>query len=212
MYIGATANTCQPDCTGKLCGSDGCGGTCGACRTGTTCGSWGQCTASGGTCTPSCSGKVCGGDGCGGTCGTCATGTTCSSAGQCTSTTPTPKRLEAESATLTGCFAEAGGDSGGKVVAFEGNDTICWSNVNMSGITSAVAHVGAPYSGGQAQLKFNGTVIGTFTLGTATGGWSSPSLTNLTAAVASSGTGTLCLAGVTHPNGWIFSVDHLDLQ
>ncbi len=82
----------------------------------------------------------------------------------------------------------------------------------MSGITSATAHVGAPYPGGTAQLKFNGSVIGTFKLDTATGGWSTPSLTNITTAVASSGTGTLCLAGVTHPNGWIFSVDYLDLK
>ena len=114
--------------------------------------------------------------------------------------------------TLTGCSAEAGGDSGGKVVAFEGNDTICWSNVNMSGITSAVAHVGAPYSGGKAQVKFNGTVIGTLTLNTATGGWSSPTLADISTAVSTSGTGTLCLAGVTHANGWIFSVDYLDLK
>ena len=63
-------------------------------------------------------------------CGTCASGsTTCNSSGQCVGDGPHALRLEAESATLTGCFAEAGGDSGGKVVAFEGGDTICWSNV-----------------------------------------------------------------------------------
>ncbi|WNG37200.1 family 16 glycosylhydrolase [Archangium violaceum] len=205
----ASGGTCTPSCSGKVCGSDGCGGTCGTCATGQTCNSSGQCTS---TCTPSCSGKVCGSNGCGGTCGTCGTGTTCNSSGQCVGTGPTPVRLEAENATLTGCFAEAGGDSGGKVVAFEGNDTICWSNVNMSGITSATAHVGAPYTGGQAQLKFNGTVLGTFTMSTASGGWSSPNLTNLTTAVSASGTGTLCLAGLTHPNGWVFSVDYLDLK
>jgi hypothetical protein len=84
--------------------------------------------------------------------------------------------------------------------------------VNMSGITSATAHVGAPYADGTAQLKFNGSVIGTLKLTTATGGWSSPSLTNITTSVSTSGTGTLCLAGVTHANGWIFSVDYLDLK
>ncbi|SES84489.1 Carbohydrate binding domain-containing protein [Stigmatella erecta] len=250
MYLGATTNACQPECTGKTCGSDGCGGVCGSCRSGTTCGSWGQCTASSGTCTPSCSGKTCGSDGCGGTCGTCSTGntcnasgqctpntctpqcsgkvcgsngcggtcgtcgsgTTCNTSGQCTPSTPSATRLEAESATLTGCFAEAGGDSGGKVVAFEGNDTICWSNVTLTGRTSATAHVGAPYNNGEAQLKFNGTVIGTLKLATATGGWSSPTLADISTGISASGTGTLCLAGVTHANGWIFSVDYLDLK
>ncbi|WNG15863.1 family 16 glycosylhydrolase [Cystobacter fuscus] len=45
MYLATTANTCQPECTGKLCGDDGCGGACGACAAGTTCGDWGQCVA-----------------------------------------------------------------------------------------------------------------------------------------------------------------------
>ncbi|WP_369946237.1 glycosyl hydrolase [Vitiosangium sp. GDMCC 1.1324] len=206
----ASTSTCTPACSGKVCGSDGCGGTCGTCASGQSCNTSGQCVPN--TCTPACSGKVCGSDGCGGTCGTCASGQSCNSSGQCVSSTPTPVRLEAENATLTGCFAEAAGDSGGKVVAFEGGDTICWSNVSLTGFTSATAHVGAPYSGGQAQLKFNGTVLGTLTLSTATGGWSSPNLTNISTAIASSGTGTLCLSGVTHPNGWIYSVDYLDLK
>jgi hypothetical protein len=212
MSLGTAANTCQPECTGKTCGSDGCGGSCGTCRSGTTCAGWGHCAASTSTCTPSCSGKTCGSDGCGGSCGTCSTGSTCNSSGQCTGTPPSTVRLEAENATLTGCFSEAGGDSGGKVVAFEGNDTVCWSNVNMAGFTTATAHVGAPYPSGQAQLRFNSTVLGTLTLSTATGGWSTPNLTNISAAIAASGTGTLCLVGVTHPNGWIYSVDYLELR
>ncbi|MDY7232718.1 carbohydrate binding domain-containing protein [Hyalangium rubrum] len=171
-------------------------------------------------CQPDCTGKSCGGDGCGGTCGTCRTGTTCGTWGQCVATggdTPppvggTPKRLEAESATMNGCWAEAGGDSGGKVVGFEGGDTLCWSNVNMTGLTSVTAHVGAPYPNGQAQLKFNNTTLCTLTLGTASGGWSTPNLVNISAPVSASGTGTLCLTGVTHPNGWIYSVDYLDLK
>ncbi|ATB30010.1 carbohydrate-binding protein [Melittangium boletus] len=185
MYLGTTANACQPECTGKQCGSDGCGGSCGTCRSGTACAAWGQCTANGGGTTPPTDPPPTGG---------------------------TPVRLEAEAGTQTGCFAEAGGDSGGKVVAFEGGDSICWSNVNLTGLKTATAHVGAPYAGGQAQVKFNNTVIGTLNLSTATGGWSSPSLKDISTSFTSTGTGTLCLVGVTHPNGWIFSVDYLDLK
>ena len=82
----------------------------------------------------------------------------------------------------------------------------------MTGFTTARARVGAPYPNGQAQLRFNNTVLGTLTLSTATGGWSSPNLTNISTAISASGTGTLCLVGVTHPNGWIYSVDYLDLN
>ncbi|UQA60577.1 glycosyl hydrolase [Polyangium aurulentum] len=201
MSLATTTHACQPECTGKLCGSDGCGGTCGTCAAGLTCGSWGQCIAGGGGT---------GGSGSGG--GGADAGTDSGTGGTGGSGGATPVRLEAESATLTGCFAEAGGASGGKVAGFEGSDTICWSNVKMTGITQAKAHVGAPYSGGQAQLKFNGTTLGTLTLGTATGGWSSPQMADISTAVSSSGTGTLCLVGVTHPNGWIYTVDYLDLK
>ena len=170
-------------------------------------------------CQPDCTGKLCGADGCGGTCGTCRTGNTCGAWGQCVTggTTPpptgTPVHLEAEAGTLTGCSAEAGGDSGGKVIAFEGNDSICWSNVTLTNLKTLTAHVGAPYPNGQAQVKFNNTLLGTISLATASGGWSSPSLTNISTTLTSAtGAGTLCLVGVTHPNGWIFSVDYIDVK
>ena len=183
MYLATTTNACQPECTGKLCGSDGCGGTCGTCRSGLTCGSWGQCVASG----------TGGGTGTGGT--------------------GTPVHLEAENATLTGCSAESGGDSGGKVVSFEGGDSICWSNVTLTNLKTLTAHVGAPYANGQAQVKFNNTLLGTITLATATGGWSSPQLTDISTTLTSAtGSGTLCLVGVTHPNGWDFSVDYVNVK
>jgi V8-like Glu-specific endopeptidase len=53
------ANSCTPNCSGKVCGSDGCGGTCGACATGTTCNASGQCAASGGTTPAACSHAIC---------------------------------------------------------------------------------------------------------------------------------------------------------
>jgi hypothetical protein len=169
-------------------------------------------------CQPECTGKLCGDDGCGGSCGACRAGTACGGWGQCVAASgdtgggSKPVRLEAESATLCGCSAEAGGDSGGMVTGFEGGDTLCWSNVNLTGLTTATAHVGAPHANGQAGLRFNGTDLGTLTLGTATGGWSSPNLTDVSTAISASGTGTLCLVGTAHPDGWSFSVDYLDLK
>jgi hypothetical protein len=203
MFLGTVSRSCQPECTGKLCGDDGCGGTCGACFPGTVCAAWGQCAA------PRSDG---GADG-----GTPDAGSPDAGAPDAGAPDAGPGdggavRLEAEAATLEGCWTEPGGDSGEKVVAFEGGDSICWSNVNLSGRTSATVHVGAPHAGGQAQVTFNGAVIGTVTLGTATCGWSTPNLADISTALSTSGTGTLCLKGETHPNGWIFSVDYLDLK
>ncbi|ADO73055.1 carbohydrate-binding protein [Stigmatella aurantiaca] len=208
MYLGTVAHACQPECTGKLCGEDGCGGTCGTCGQGTVCASWGQCAA------PA-SGGPDGGTPDAGTpdAGTPDAGTPDAGTPDAGTGEATPVRLEAENATsLDCCEAEPGGDSGDKVVSFEGGDSLCWSNVNLSGLKTATAHVGAPHAHGQAQLEFNGTVIGTLALCAATGGWSSPHLTDISTAISASGTGTLCLTGVSHPEGSVFSVDYLDLK
>ena len=167
------------------------------------------------SCQPECTGKLCGDDGCGGSCGTCRAGTACGGWGQCVAFVEgakQPKRLEAEAATLVGCTVEAGGDSGDKVTGFEGGDSLCWSGVDLTGITHVTAHVGSTHGQGQARLRFNDTDLCSLNLDAATGGWSSPNLKDVPIAVSGSGTGTLCLVGVTHPEGQIFSVDYLDLR
>lgn len=176
MYLGTTANTCQPECTGKLCGSDGCGGACGACTGSNVCGDWGQCVA------PKKPEVV------------------------------TPTRLEAENASRLCGQVQPGGDSGDQVVGFLGKDSLCWNNVNMTGITSVTARVGAPHAMGQAQVRFNDALLGTLTLDTATGGWSRPNLTDISTPVSATGIGKLCLVALEHAEGPVFSVDYLDLK
>ncbi|MET0401315.1 MAG: carbohydrate-binding protein, partial [Cystobacter sp.] len=126
--------------------------------------------------------------------------------------TPTPVRLEAENASRQCAEVKPGGDSGDQVINFLGNDALCWNNVNLTGLTTATARVGAPHANGQAQLRFNDTVLGTLTLTAATGGWSAPNLTDISTNVSATGVGRLCLIAVEHPEGAVFSVDYLDLK
>ena len=167
------------------------------------------------TCQPECTGKLCGDDGCGGSCGACRAGSTCGGWGQCVAPAATAspfKRLEAEAATLEGCSVETGGDSGGLVTGFEAGDTLCWSGVDLTGIKHLTAHVGSTHGQGQARLRFNGADLCSLNLEAATGGWTSPHLKDVPVAVSASGTGTLCLVGVKHPEGQIFSVDYIELR
>ncbi|WP_434390548.1 carbohydrate binding domain-containing protein [Melittangium boletus] len=167
------------------------------------------------SCQADCTGKLCGDDGCGGTCGTCRAGTSCGGWGQCvapSAESQRPKRLEAEAATLVGAKVEAGGDSGSLVTDFKGGSSLCWSGVDLTGITHVTARVGSAHGQGQARVRFNDTELCSLNLAEATGGWTSPNLKDVPVALSASGTGTLCLVGVTHPEGAIFSVDYLDLR
>ena len=167
------------------------------------------------SCQPDCTGKRCGNDGCGGSCGTCGAGTVCGDWNACVapaSTSRRPVRLEAERATLTGCQVEPGGDSGGKVTGLEVGDSLCWSGVDLTGITSVTAHLGSPRAQGRAALRFNDASLCALDLDTSTGGWSGTGFNDMSIAVSSPGIGTLCLVGVDSSGGQLFSVDYLELR
>jgi hypothetical protein len=124
---------------------------------------------------------------------------------------PNPVQLEAESATLTGCTVEGGGDSGSKVISFEQGDSICWNNVDMDGITMATIHHGNGETlGDMVSLDYDGDDLGQIAV-LYTGGWSSPMLDDVTLTFAAqSGTGQVCLTGTG--TGWIASIDYVDLE
>jgi hypothetical protein len=127
---------------------------------------------------------------------------------------PNPVQLEAELATLTacaGCVAEGGGDSGQKVFGFTDGDSICWSAVDMDGITMGTVHYGnGEATGDTIDITYAGNTIGTVTVGY-TAGWSSPMLGDISDTfTAQTGSGVVCLVG--HGVTQVASIDYLDLE
>jgi hypothetical protein len=91
-------------------------------------------------------------------------------------------------------------------------DSVCWSNVNMTGNTQA----SLLYSNGEVwadsvNITFNGTTIGNIALPWCTtgGAWNGVCATASTTFPAQSGTGSLCLVGVG-PN-WIGALNRLSV-
>jgi len=127
----------------------------------------------------------------------------------------TPVQKEAETGTFTGTYSnEGGGDSGNIVILKSADASICFSNVNMAGITGARLHYATGEGTGDTiRLTYpnTSTVLGTWTIN-GTGGWTTPYLTdgNISFA-AQTGTGTVCLTVGTY-SSWVASVDYVYLQ
>lgn len=126
---------------------------------------------------------------------------------------PNPVRLEGEDGSLTacnGCVIQGNGDSGNKIWEFTDNDQICWSNVDMDGITMATVHYGnGEASGDTIDITYGGN-IGQVTVGF-TNGWSTGMMGDLSDTFAAqTGTGTVCLVG--HGVTQVASIDYLDLE
>jgi hypothetical protein len=134
--------------------------------------------------------------------------------------TPNPVQLEAEAGTLTqcgGCSIEGQGESGNKIFNFTNDDQICWSNVDMDGITMATVHYGngevvppPPAQPDTIDITYGGNTIGTVEVGY-TGGWGAGMMGDLSDTfTAQTGTGTVCLVG--HGPMQVASIDYLDLD
>jgi hypothetical protein len=125
---------------------------------------------------------------CGGPCPACPTGSN-------------PGTLQAVNATITGGF----NDGGSGVVLNSATSSLCWSNVNMGGNTSASLSYGnGEPPGDTLQLTFKGTNIGSAFPITSTGGWNTFT-TGSTSFAAQSGSETLCLQVGTY-SGWVAKV------
>jgi hypothetical protein len=130
---------------------------------------------------------------------------------------PNPVQLEGEAGSLTncgGCAVQGGGASGSKIWEFTDGDQICWSNIDMGGITMATVHYGNGETVGvppdSIDVTYGGNTLTTLDVGY-TNGWDSPNMGDLADTFAAqTGTGTVCLVG--HGVGQVASIDYLALD
>jgi len=116
--------------------------------------------------------------------------------------------LQAENGTVTGAINQP------PHVLFQASaQKVCWSNVNVAGVTGYDVYYGQPESGSETfKLSFGATVQSTVTLPTA-GDWTT--YTGLVSGAASgSGTQTVCLESTSDnpATGWVASIDKVVLK
>jgi beta-glucanase (GH16 family) len=155
------------------------------------------------SCTPNCNGRTCGTDGCGGSCGSCGGGKVCNAVLQCTAT------LQAEDGAASGTTLEVINGQGRQRMDSSG-DSVCWSGINMAGVTGVKAtYANGEPAGDKFIVRYQGNTLGNITLAS-TGSWSVDTNTTVGFA-AQAGSGTLCVEAQVSSGGWIASLNSVTL-